>query len=45
LLSLYDYPEKIDKKSLRLDKDIVYDWKKKVKKLEKEIDVNKDLFE
>jgi polyphosphate kinase 2 (PPK2 family) len=25
LLSLYDYPEKIDKKSLRLDKDIVYD--------------------
>lgn len=45
LLSLFDYPEKIDEKFLKLDKDIVYDWKDKVKKLEKEIDTKKDLFE
>jgi hypothetical protein len=44
LLSLYDYPEKTDEKYLKIDKDIIYDWKKKVERLEKEIDVKKDLF-
>jgi hypothetical protein len=44
-LNLFDYPEKIDDKVLKLDTSIVYDWKTKVKRLEKEINTKKDLFE
>ena len=45
VLNQYDYPEKIDKKKLKLDKEIVRDGKEKVKILEKEIDTKEDLFE
>lgn len=45
VLNLFDYPEKIDDKVLKLDTSIVYDWKTKVKRLEKEINTKKDLFE
>lgn len=45
VLNQFDYPEKIDAKKLKLDKKIVHDWKAKVKMLEKEIDINEDLFE
>lgn len=45
ILNQYDYPEKISKNKLKLDKDIVSDGKTKVKQLEKEIDINDDLFE
>ncbi|PZM86818.1 hypothetical protein DLH72_00035, partial [Candidatus Gracilibacteria bacterium] len=45
VLNQYDYPEKIDKEKLKLDKDIIYDGEKKVEMLEKIIDKNIDLFE
>ena len=45
VLNLYDYPEKIDKEKLKLDKDIIYNWEKKVKELEKIIDKDVDLFD
>lgn len=45
VLNQYDYPEKIEAKKLKLDKNIVLNWKDKVKKLESEIDINEDLFE
>ena len=45
VLNQYEYPEKIDNKKLKLDKNIVHDGKAKVKMLEKEIDVKEDLFE
>lgn len=45
VLNQYDYPEKIEKSKLKLDKDIVMDGKDKYKCLEKEIDTNLDLFE
>lgn len=45
VLNQYDYPEKIDNKKLKLDKDIVRDGKAKVKILESEIDTKEDLFE
>jgi hypothetical protein len=35
----------MDKKLLEVDKDIVSNWKDKVKKLKTEIDLNEDLFE
>lgn len=44
VLNQYDYPEKIDSKKLKLDKSIVSNWKEKAKMLEKEIDINEDLF-
>ena len=44
-MNLYDYPEKIDKEKLKLDKDIIYNWEKKVKELEKIIDKDVDLFD
>lgn len=45
VLNQYDYPEKIDSARLKLDKEIVSNWKDKVKKLENEIDLNENLFE
>jgi len=45
ILNQYDYPDKIDSDKLILDDKIVYDGKEKVKMLEKEIDINEDLFE
>jgi polyphosphate kinase 2 len=45
VLNQYDYPEKMSKKELKLDKKIVMDWKAKAKILSTEIDVNDDLFE
>ncbi len=44
VLNQYDYPEKINSKKLKLDKLIVSNWKEKAKMLEKEIDINEDLF-
>lgn len=45
VLNQYDYPEKIDKEKLKLDKDIIYNAEQKVKDLEKVIDKNEDLFD
>ncbi len=45
VLNQFDYPEKIKKKFLQEDPDIVYDGAEKVKRLKKEIDINEDLFE
>jgi polyphosphate kinase 2 len=45
VLKQYDYPNKIDKKYLRLDKDITMTWLQKAKILADEIDIKKDLFE
>ena len=45
VLNQYDYPEKMDKKRLELDPKIVSNGKIKVKELEKEIDLDEDLFE
>lgn len=45
VLKQFDYPEKINKKDLKLDENIVYDWKEKVKRLSEEIDTSKDLFD
>ncbi len=45
VLNQFDYPEKIDKKKIKVDPKIVYNGKEKVKILEKEIDINKNLFE
>ena len=45
VLKQYDYPNKIDKKYLRLDKDITMTWLQKTKILADEIDIKKDLFE
>lgn len=45
VLKQFDYPGKIDDKNFKIDKDIVMSWKDKVKQLEKEINVNHDLFD
>ena len=45
ILNQYNYPEKIDKKSIELDNKIISNWKDKVKLLETEINLNDDLFE
>ncbi len=45
VLNQFDYPEKISKKLLKEDPDIVYDGAEKVKRLEEEIDTKQDLFE
>lgn len=45
VLNQFDYPEKIKKKYLVEDPDIVYDGAEKVKQLKKEIDIDQDLFE
>jgi len=45
VLNQFDYPEKIDKKYLEIDPEIVFTWDKKIKKLALEVDVNIDLFD
>jgi len=45
VLNQFDYPEKIDKENFKLDDEIVYDWKEKVRRLSEEIDTSKDLFD
>jgi len=45
VLRQFNYPEKIDNKFLKLDKDIVMSWLQKAKILADEIDIKKDLFE
>lgn len=45
VLNQFNYPDKMSKKDLELDKKIVSNWKEKVKLLEKEIDLKDDLFE
>ena len=45
VLNQFDYSEKIDPKYLKLDPEIVYDGKEKVKRLSEEIDTSKDLFD
>lgn len=45
VLNEYDYPEKIDKEKIKLDKKIAYGAKKKVEMLKEEIDTKEDLFE
>ena len=45
VLGNFDYPDKISKKQLKVDKDIVYSWKEKVRRLSEEINTKKDLFD
>ncbi len=45
VLKQFDYPEKINEKDLKIDKDIVLTWKQKAKILSEEINIKKDLFE
>lgn len=45
LLNQFDYPEKISRSDLAVDERIVYSGKEKVRKLEKEVDKSKSLFE
>ncbi len=46
VLNQFDYPEKMNKEGLKLDKKIVSDWEEKTKTLKKEINLEKDdLFE
>ncbi len=45
LLSQFDYPDKIAGKYLKIDTDLVFSGKEKVKLLAKEIDESKSLFE
>ena len=45
VLKQFDYPGKIDDKYLKLDSEIIYDWKEKVKMLSEEIDTKQDLFD
>lgn len=45
VLSNFDYPWKISSKKLKINRDIVYSWKEKVRRLSEEIDTKKDLFD
>lgn len=45
LLNQFDYPEKLPREKLELDDEIVYTGREKVRKLEKEVDKSKSLFE
>ena len=45
VLDNFDYPWKIDSKKLKIDKNIVYSGKEKVRRLSEEIDTEKDLFD
>jgi len=45
VLNQFNYPEKMDKYLLEVDKKIVSDGKQKVKELKKEINLDDDLFE
>ena len=45
VLNQFDYPDKISHDKLEVDDTIVYTGREKVRKLEKEVDKNKSLFE
>lgn len=45
LLNQFDYPEKLSRDKLELDDSIIYTGREKVRKLEKEVDKSKSLFE
>jgi len=45
VLNQFNYPEKMDKDLLKVDKKIVSNGKQKVKELKKEINLDDDLFE
>lgn len=45
VLNQYEYPAKINSSKLELDKDIIYDWAEKVKRLAIQTDTKADLFE
>jgi len=45
ILNQFEYPDKISNKKIKIDDEIIYSWKDKVKILKKEIDINKNLFE
>ena len=45
VLNLFDYDDKISKKDLKVDSEIIYDGEEKIKILKKEIDPKIDLFE
>ena len=45
VLNQFDYDDKIKKSALKLDPEIIYDGKEKVRRLAEEIDTEKDLFE
>lgn len=45
VLNQYDYPEKLALEQIVVDEKILYDAKKRLKKLEKEINKNDDLFD
>lgn len=45
VLKKFNYPGKIDDKHLKIDSEILYDWKEKVKRLSEEIDTKQDLFD
>jgi polyphosphate kinase 2 (PPK2 family) len=45
VLNQFDYPDKMKKSDLKVDKDIILDWKEKIKILEDEINTKESLFE
>jgi polyphosphate kinase 2 len=45
LLNQFDYPDKAPREKLEIDPSIVYTGREKVKKLEREVDKSKSLFE
>ena len=45
VLNQFKYPGKIDTNKLKVDKNIIYSGKEKVKRLSEEIDTKKDLFD
>ena len=45
VLSLYEYPDKISEHELKIDRNIIYSGKEKVKLLRSEIQKNIDLFD
>jgi len=45
VLNQFEYPDKISKKKLEINKEIVYSGREKVKRLSEEIDTKKDLFD
>ena len=44
VLNQFEYPDKINKNKLKLDKNLLYDGKEKVRRLKEEIDIKQDLF-
>ena len=45
VLNQFDYLDKLDKKHLKIDSEIVYDGKEKVTRLKEEINTKQDLFD